>query len=565
MKVSIAWLKELTKLNTSIEGLAQQLNSKIQGGVKEVTDQYIELDLKGYNRADLLSLRGVAYEVAAITDSEVTFREPQEKDYPWNQKTLPQALVKVEALEHCPFYCIAKIEGLKVEKSPEQWVKKLGESGMRSVNNVADVTNLVMLEYGQPTHAFDAAKIQDETLIVRAANTGEEILTLDNKKRVLEPTDLVIADPQKAVGLAGVMGGKNSEISDSTTAILLEAAIFDPVSIRETAARLNLPSEASKRFQHGLTKKRLFQAVDAAVKMYQGLGGKLTAITVVDNLEEKEITIPLSQEKLNSLIGLEIDPQFAQSALGKLHFQVLTSSNQVWEVTPPYWRLDIKIEADLIEEVARMYGYENIPSKELQGQLPEKIDQSLFETISKIKQALVDAGLDEIQTYSFYSTKVLKIFEIPEEKLIKIANPMSSETEYLRVKLAPNLVEKIVENLKYSSEVSIFEVGKIYLPTDSGPEEKYVLSVALTSNTSNPLAEIYARWQLAAKALGLEIKAEETEKDEREKLVFHPTRFLKIVNQGKDIGRMGEIHPRIINRFGIEKRVAILEIDLSQL
>ncbi|KKR83806.1 MAG: Phenylalanine-tRNA ligase beta subunit [Candidatus Daviesbacteria bacterium GW2011_GWA1_41_61] len=563
MKVSIGWLRELVKLNTSIEKTISSVDLKTIG-VKEVTENFFELDMKGYNRADLLSLRGVAYEVAAITDSEVTFKEPQDSEFSWVKQKLPETPVKVETEENCPLYCIAKIEGLKVGHSSPNWVKKLADSGMRSVNNVADVTNLVMLEYGQPTHAFDAERVKDQTLIVRMADTGEELITLDNKKRILEPTDMVIADPQKSVGLAGVMGGKDSEISDNTTTILLEAAIFNPTTIRRTAGRFNLPSEASKRFQHGLTKVRLLQAVEAAIKMYKNLGGKLTAITIIDHSQEQAKEIEVSHQKLNSLIGVDIKPDFVQSSLEKLHFQV-EKVGESWKVTPPYWRQDVEIEADVIEEAARMYGYENIPPKKLTGELPQKIDQGLFEFISKLKQTLVDTGLDEIQTYSFFSTQVLKNFEVPKERLLKVANPMSAETEYLRVRIAPNLVEKVAENLKAFKEVGVFEVGKVYLPMESGPSEKYVLSITLVDETTNPLRKLFSIWQKVSADLGLKVTVEEGEQDAREKVVFHPTRFIKLMVNGQDVGRLGEIHPRIINRFGVEKRVAMLEIALEQL
>ncbi len=568
MKVSLNWLKELVKISVSDEKLAELLNSRIQGGVREVTEDHIELDLKGYNRPDLLSLRGVAYEVAALTDSEVSFTESEESSYRWVTQKLSETPVEVEALDLAPLYCIAKIEGLKVAPSEKDWAKKLASSGMRAINNVADVTNLVMLEYGQPLHAFDASRVKDQTLVVRTAGVGEELETLDHKKRVLEPVDLVIADTEKAVGLAGVMGGKDSEISDSTTTIFLEAAIFDPTSIRRTAGRLALPSEASRRFQHGLTKKRLFEALEAAIKMYEGLGGTLTAVTIIDNLKEEPRNILVSEEKLRSLVGADIDSAYIKSALEKLHFQVAEpvqgdalhgKVTPCVNVKPPYWRLDIEIEADVVEEVARMYGYENIKAKELVGKMPEKVDQSLFELIYSLKKALADSGLDEVQTYSFFPTQILKNFEIPTERLIKIANPMSVETEYLRNSIMPNLVEKVAENLKNMSEVGIFEIGKVYIPGESGPEEKYVLSAALSDGTDNPLKTLHVIWQKAAKALNLNITLQENGQDGRERLVFHPTRFLKM-----NSGAMGEAHPRIINRFGIDKRVAVFEIDITE-
>src|SRR3989344_3795828 len=252
MKISLNWLKELVDFNLTTKELAEKL-SLVSIGIKQQTLDFLELDLT-YNRGDLLSLQGVAREVSAITGSKLLFSPPDEKDYPWTGKDLPETPVRVEEQNLCPVYCIATIENLKVEQSPESWVKRLSDCGMRTVNNIADVTNLIMLQYGQPMHAFDAAKVAEQTLIVRCAQKGEKLITLDGKRRDLNQSDLLIADPKNSLGLAGVMGGKDSEVSNSSTKVLLEAAIFDPVVIRKTSKRHGLNSEASKRFQHGLTK-----------------------------------------------------------------------------------------------------------------------------------------------------------------------------------------------------------------------------------------------------------------------------------------------------------------------
>ncbi len=401
MKISIDWLKELVDLPAGRQGLKVPVEELVRLlplrtiGLKEVTKDYIELDMKGYNRADLLSLRGVAYEVAAITDSQVRFTEDE-----ISYSDLPKVNVTADRLS--PVYCIAKIENLKVEHSDDSWVKRLNSSGIRSINNVADVTNLIMMEYGQPMHAFDAAQVFDETIIVRTAKNGEKLITLDNKERILSDEDLLITDPKKALGLAGVMGGKNSEISDNTKTILLEAAIFDPITLRKTSTKLGLQSQASKRFYHGLTKKRLFQALDAAIKMYQGLGGKLTALTIIDNLTDKTVSIDLTQDKINSLIGIDITPQQVEDYLTKLNFTLASQGPtlRAWKVTVPYFRLDVAIEEDLIEEVARMYGYENIPSKSLSTNIPKNVQNPIFDLLYSLKKALTGLGLTEVQTYS---------------------------------------------------------------------------------------------------------------------------------------------------------------------
>ncbi len=558
MRVSKSWLKELVNLSVPMEEVERLLPIRTIA-IREFTADYFELDMKGYNRPDLLSMRGVAYEVSALTNSKVTFREEPTEDLAAKADSKLQIIVDDKRL--APLYCIAKIEGLKVDRSSQEWVKKLADSGMRSVNNIADITNLIMLEYGQPLHSFDAAAIKDETIIVRTAKNGEELVTLDHKTRKLSVDDLLITDPEKALGLAGVMGGANSEITENTTSILLEAAIFDPVTIRKTSQRLNLPSEAGKRFQHGLTRRRLLQALQAAAALYTGLGGRLTALTIVGDITDEVRQVRLTRKKLNSLVGVNIPADFVEQSLRSLNF-IVERIDEGWLTIPPYFRLDISEEADLIEEVARIYGYEKIPAKPLKGKFPDKVDQSLFKLIAKLKTELVKLGLTEIQTYSFYSTATLNNLEADRDNLIKIANPMSKETEYMRDLLWPNLLEKTVENLKYREDVAIFEIGKVYHPQKwEMPEEEYHLSIALSDNTNNPTAQLNAVMAKLTKKLGWEIKIQE---DAGGSTLIHPVRHFALFNEGRQIGIMTEVHPRIINRLGSEKRIAVLEIELER-
>ncbi len=548
MKVSKSWLKGLVDINCSFEELVKLLTLK-SVSTKEVTEELIELDMKGYNRADLLSMRGVAYEVAAITGSKLLFEEPQEADFAWNKNSLPNTKVEILNPEFAPFYTITKIEGLNVEKSPEEWVKKLEESGMRSVDNITDITNLIMLEYGQPLHAFDARAVKDENILVRTAKEGERITTLDGKTRDLEESDLLIADSQNALGLAGVMGGKDSEVNQTTSTILLEAAIFDPVNLKKTATRLSLQSEASKRFQHGLTKKRLLQALNAAIKMYEELGGKVTAVTMVGDFEDKLREISLTKKKLEDLVGVSFEDKQVEKYLEDLDF-VLASQGpalRAWEVTVPYWRLDVNIEEDLVEEVARMYGYEKIPAEKVSESKPLQKEDPLFERTSDLREALVKAGLTEVQTYSFYSTQIIETLGIKKESMVKISNPISSETEYLRQNLWPNLVEVVGRNIRKGfKDIAIFEIGKAFnVGPDGNPVEDYRLSIALMNGTDNPLAELYQISQnLSLHLRGVKLN----------KTLFHPKRQLE---------NLAEVHLRVLNKLGIEKRVAVLEIGIS--
>ncbi len=541
MKVNISWLKELVDLKINAEELVRLLPFRTIG-IKEITKDYIEMDMKGYNRADLLSLRGIAYEVAAITDSIVRFKD-EEPDFPKSGK------VNIEIADEdlCPVYCVAKIENLKVENSNDTWVKKLNNSGIRTVNNIADITNLVMLEFGQPMHAFDAKIVDKETIIVRTAKEGEKLITLDGKERILTTEDLLITDPKKAIGLAGVMGGKNTEVTDSTTTILLEAAIFEPKTLRKTTTKLGLISEASRRFYHGLTKRRLLQALSAAIKMYESLGGKLTAITITGDLRDKVKTIKISQEKVDSLIGINIPTAEVEFSLKKLGFS-LALQGDAWEARVPYWRLDVSIEEDVIEEIARMHGYEKIPAKPLGGNIPIITQNPIFDLIETLKKALSDLGLTEVQTYSYYSTETINNLGLIENNLIRIVNPISSETEYLKNMLWPNLVEVVAKNLRQGyNDIATFEIGKVYYPKNNLPEEEYHLSIALSNNTDNPIQELNQIAKSADLHLEDEIKKEQ---------YFHPKR---------QTGPMAEVHKKVTDKFGINQRVAILEINLTKL
>jgi len=545
MKISLDWLKQLVEYKLTPQKLAEEL-SLMSIGVKNQTEDYLELDLT-YNRGDLLSLRGVAREIVVITGCKLAFSSSSLSDYP----SLPKTPIEIEGLELSPIQCVAKIEGLKVSPSDKEWVKKLADCGMRSVNNLVDVTNLIMLEFGQPLHAFDQDSVKDEAIIVRVAKNKEEIITLDGKIRKLNSEDIVLADTQKPLDVAGVMGGKDTEVKESTTTILLSASMFNPVMVRKTSKRLGLASEASKRFQHGLTKTNLLQAFAAAIKMYESLGGKLTAINLVGDLEDTPKSINLTKKKVVELLGLEISSDFIISSLQKLQFKVTSKGGDEWEVIPPYFRLDIALEEDLIEDVARIYGYDKIDGQPLKEVTAQKLDQSFYEFIYNLKLGLKNAGLTEVQTYSFYSTAVLNALDTDKQKLVKVANPISAETEYLRMNLWPNLVEVTGRNLRNGfSDVAIFEIGKSYQTDQEGnPQEEYRLAIALCNDSDNPLEELISM----PKSLGLDFILKDAPLLGISGELFHPKRF---------IGGLAEVHLRVLNKFGIERRVAILEISL---
>lgn len=577
MKVSKKWLKELIEINSWDQVLDALTKKTIS--TKEITEKFIELDMKGYNRADLLSIRGVATEVAAITGKVALFNnikshilaEVREAEFEV-RKDLAKVEVEIEDVEDCKFYAVAKIEGLKVGKSKDEWIEKLNDCGIRAVNNIADITNLAMLEFGQPLHAFDGKKVKGR-IIVRGAKDNEKIITLDEKQRVLKNTDLVIADEDGAVGIAGVMGGKESEVSNSTDTILLEAAIFNPKLIRKTVQRLNLPSEASKRFIHGLTKHRLIQALDKAIELCIKEGGKLTGLSVIGEIDDEILDIKLSLEKINQLVGVEFKRDLIKEYLERLNCQFIgerkEGNDTVWIIRRPYYRLDLEIEEDLIEEVARMYGYEKIPAKKLEGERPEEIDQSFFELTAKLKNVLVSEGLVEIQTYSFYSTNILNALGVNGEgrELVEIANPISSETRYLRDNIWPNLAEVAVKNLKMGIEdIAIFEVGKVFNPQKGGglPIEEWRVAAVILDGSDEEILELFQITIKVAREVGLEAEIVERELGKEDQKLFHKKRSFTLKINGKECGVLLELHPRVGYELGTEKRIAVVEFKVPR-
>ncbi len=551
MQVPFKWLRQLVELPISDTELVNLLPMKTIG-TKDVTEDFVELDMKGYNRADLLSMRGVAYEVAALVNSKVNFQEPSDNDYVWVNQDLAEVSVEIIADTLCPFYCVAKIEGLKVEASSADDQKTLADAGMRSVNNIADITNLVMLEFGQPLHAFDAAHVSEESLIIRSANPDEKITTLDDKERVLNDSMLVIADKNQPVGIAGVMGGKDSEVNEKTETILLEAAIFAPKSLRKTSTDLGLNSEASKRFYHGLTKRRLMQALDAAIRQYQQMGGKLVGLTIKGDFQDIEQSIELRLSQVKRLIGIDIEGEQVEKILSSWNFKLDRLGDDKWQVIPPYWRQDCVIEADLIEEIARMYGYDQIPAKELPGQGIAKIDQSGMELVSQVKNLLVKLGLSEIQTYSFIPSAVIKALELQTDQLIKVANPISSETEYMRQDLWPNILDKVILNSKIDALVGIFEIGKVYQVNNGKVKESLRLSVGISGGES-PIYELMSVLDQLSETVKYNYKYQR----QNDKANFHPRKFAQL-----EQGIIGEVHPRVIDQLGGKQKIAIAEIDL---
>ena len=529
------------------------------------------------NRPDCLSVIGIAREVATLTGQSLHLPQVSYKE-----TALPigeQISVEIIAPELCPRYCASLISGVKIAESPKWMQQRLLACGMRPINNIVDITNYVMLEHGQPLHAFDYDKIRGKRIIVRRAADGEAIVTLDGVGRVLSGDMLVIADEERSVAIAGVMGGANSEVTEQTTSILLEAANFNPASIHYTGRALSLPSEACMRFERGirpeLTLPALKRATQLITQLADGEAAKGLADVYPGKLEGKPILLPT--EKVKRLLGIDFSLDQVVEALTSLGFNCkpAASASEVG-VTAPYWRSDIQQAVDLIEEVARIIGYDKIPTTMLGQPLPRQDPEPILSLKQEVRRSLTAYGLQEVITYSLISLEMLnKLLPEPyplEPMPLRVANPMTADQEYLRPNLRANLLAALSVNQRHEDGgIRLFELGKVYLPRQKDlPGEPEVLCGIL----SGPRREM--SWQggdelldfFDAKGivegllsrLGVEASFEECNDES-----LHLSKQAAIVIAGNRLGVVGELHPKVAEAFEISGTAYLFEINVTTL
>jgi phenylalanyl-tRNA synthetase beta chain len=508
------------------------------------------------NRGDCLSILGVAREVSAVTGNKLKNPKSEKRNTKQYQNPKSKIQIEVKDKELCPRYMARMVENVSVGESPEWLKNRLLLAGLRPINNVVDATNYLLMELGQPMHAFDAGKINGQKIIVRCARPGEKIITLDGMEHKLEKDRLVIADDQRPVALAGVMGGANTEVSDSTTTVLLESAYFDPTSINKTSKATKLRTEASIRFEKGVDWEMVEDALDrAAVLIAELSGGKVTSYKVdLKAKDRKPKVLELRQERLNKILGTRVPLGEAAKILVKLGFTRLrlldaarSSGGQgKLRVGVPLWRAgDIEREIDLIEEVARIRGYDRIPVT-LPRAAGEVTEDKKYIFLKKIREILIGCGLFEAQTFSLVDPKMAG------EGAVKLANPMAPEESVLRTEMLPSLLRAISHNLRRQVEdVKLFEIGKVFISRGKGlPEERLVLAGALTNIDFLGLKSIIEN------LLGeLSSKLESTAKPE-----YHPGQSAAVIGRsGKLLGNFGRLHPDLkfsrevfVFEFGIE-------------
>ena len=533
------------------------------------------------NRPDCLSLIGIAREIAALTGEalhlpQIHYEEPEDSIDSF-------ASVDIVEPDLCPRYCASLITGIKIAPSPSWLQQHLNSCSMRPINNVVDVTNYVMLEYGQPLHAFDYHKLKGGKIIVRSAGNGESMTTLDGTERALNPDILVIADKGDAVAVAGVMGGLHSEVTDKTDTILLESANFNQVAIRRGCAHLQFQSEASIRFDKGLNSDLPLQPLKRATQLLLELAGGRAARGVIDVYPGKSRREPilLTAREVERLSGLEVTIGEMLKVLESLGFecQESNSGSQI-SVGVPYWRSDIKCSADLVEEVVRIIGYDKVPMTRLSSPLPQQesglsLPARRSDLKEKLRSILTGLGFQEILTYSLVSLeKLQKLSPKLELKIspLKVANPMTREQEYLRTSLRAGLLATLAHNQKFEQAgIRLFEIGKAFLPQGKDlPEEREMLCAVLSGSRAElslqaggePLDFFDAKGAVENVLSQLGLRASFAISDDEG---LFPGRGADIIVDDDKVGIVGDLHPRVAQAFELSNAASLIEIDLEKL
>lgn len=536
----------------------------------DLDDEIIELSITP-NRADALSMRGVAYEVAAIYDKSVHF-----KDFPLletQEQAGEQLSVAIET-DKAPFYAARILENVTIAPSP-QWLQNLlMNAGIRPINNVVDVTNYILLYFGQPMHAFDLDTFEGNQIVVREARAGEKLVTLDDEERELETSDLVIAVADKPVALAGVMGGAATEISSQSRRVVLEAAVFDGTSIRKTSGRLNLRSESSSRFEKGINLATVTEALDAAASMIADLAGATVQAGIVSagQLDTSDVEVVSTLSDVNRVLGTELTYTDIEDVFRRLGFG-LNGNAEKFTVSVPRRRWDIHIEADLYEEIARIYGYDKLPATLPKG---DGTAGQLTETQKlrrKVRTVAEGAGLTEVITYALTTPEKAVQFSTNPSNLTELMWPMTVDRSVLRQNMVAGILDTVAYNVaRKNKDLALYEIGKVFEQTGNPQEELPIeinsFAFALTGLVSEkdfqtptvPVDFFYAKGVLEALFDRLGLKVEYTVTQALASM--HPGRTAAILLDGQVIGFVGQVHPVTAKDYNIPETY-VAEINLT--
>ncbi|MGL5175060.1 MAG: phenylalanine--tRNA ligase subunit beta [Cetobacterium sp.] len=540
---------------------------------KKLNDVIFELEITP-NRPDCLSYIGIAREIAAYYGRKIKWPEFESKSIIESINT-GHIDVRIEDKERCKRFTGKVIKNIKVGESPEWLKNRLLSMGLKPINNVVDATNYILFECNQPLHAYDLTKIADRKIIVRKASEGEKIVTLDGIERELNKGELVIADIEKPLGIAGIMGGESSKVSEETTEIFLECAYFTPENIRRTSKDLTLSSDSSYRFERGLDIENNLEVLERAADLISQLtGGEILEGSIDKYIEKYEkIEIPLNMDKLRKFMGKDIEIDIVGKILTNLGINIKTLNSTTILATPPSYRGDLTRTADLYEEIIRMYGFDNIENKMPEENIRPGIKDSMTVVVDETKEILAKLGLQEVINYSFISRDAIKMLGITEPTL-EITNPISDDMAVMRPTLVYSLLANIRDNLNRNQNgLRFFEVSRVFTPKEDGlANETLRASIALAGKTSKSLwdpkpeaMDFYTLKGFVEKFLEyMGVNRYQLERSEDKN--FHPGRSADIKIGKIKIGTFGEIHPEIAENMDIKREKAyVAELDLTTL
>lgn len=577
MRLSYNWLKDYVDVKSSPEKLAELLTMAglcVDSIHKKGDDSVLEIEITS-NRPDWLSYIGVAREVAAITGRKLKVPVIKKSIVHSTRSTdrHGKVTVKVEDKKLCPRYTARIIRNVRVAESPKWLKEKLEAVGLRSVNNIVDITNFCLFETGEPMHAFDLDKLVGRSIIVRRASKGEKIRAIDGIERPLDNDMLVIADDKNPVAIAGIMGGLDAEVVPQTKNVLLEAAYFDPISVRRTSRKLALSTDSSYRFERKVDVKNIEFASGRAAQLILGLaGGELGEFIDIGKAAQALKKISLRLERLNKILGVEISPLRVKSILTSLGLKVRALSKNVLELKPPEFRRDLQNEIDMIEEVARIYGYKNIP--ETIPPVLEAGNRLGLDTVidRDMRGILVNLGLSEIITYSLLSRKTLDLARSSGGNVISIKNPLSNEQEVMRPTLIAGMLNAIRWNInRKQKDLKFFELGLAYFKeADSSFTEKKHLTVGITGQLydgwiGHPREVTLFDLKGIIETLFAQIGVKRFCVKETLNPAFSPASCACIEAEGDAVGVMGQVDPTVLRNFDIKEAVYAAEIDCTRL
>lgn len=576
MKASLKWLKEFVDFSISPREIADALTMaglELEGIEEFEDDTILEVNVTP-NRPDCLSIRGIAREISAILGLSLKGPSISPTIFPEGRKHLT---IEIKEPQLCKRYAGRIIRGVKVNPSPRWLSRRLELHGVRSLNNIVDVTNYVLLEIGQPLHAFDLNKLRGGHIVVKLAQSVDKFLTLDNEVRILNKDMLLIWDAERPVAIAGVMGGLDTEVTSSTVNILLESAYFHPLSVRRTSKALNLITESSYRFERGTDIEGVMPALNRATQLIlEVAGGSVTETVDIYPEPFKPAEILVRFEKINALLGIDIEPSLIQELLRRLGIEGRRGGEGM-VVTIPSFRQDIQRDVDIVEEIARLYGYDKIPSTLPVVRIQPPREDKKRNFIKTIKDSMKRSGYSEVINYSFLNPMVFDKLMLspddPRRNVIKIRNPLKKEEEALRTTLIPAILDNVILNIRRGERsLRLFEVSRVFLPSAEALPEEPLRIVAVYLKGDEPSLwrgrhEGFYDLKGALENIFLELRIKDYSftTAELQEPYLHPGKSCAIKVNNQNIGSLGILHPAVLEALDITGDISLFELDIEEL